>query len=663
MITASDLYLQYGDRILLNRVNFTIGERDKLGLVGRNGAGKSTLLKLIADYIRPDEGNIIRPPEATIGFLHQEMELPTGRTVMEETLTAFAEMQRMEARITEINDELATRTDYESDSYAALLEEFAGLNDRFALFGGITMEAEAERVLKGLGFKNRDFDRQTTEFSGGWQMRIELAKMLLQRPDYLMLDEPTNHLDLESVIWFQDYLQHFPGAILTISHDREFLNCLVNQILELRHRKLNKYNGDFDHYLIEREERHRKHVQAYENQQKQIDQMRRSADKFRASARRSSQAQNKLKQIDRMEIIEAPESDEGTVNFRFPQPERVGQHPIRLQNIHQAYGDHVVYRGIDFECTRGQRMVLVGPNGAGKSTLLKIIGDEIPFQQGERQLGHNVKCGYYAQNRTDMLRPSRTVLQEVMAMEHPVSEQQARTTLGSFLFRGDDVFKPISVLSGGEKSRLALVKQLLDPPNVLLMDEPTTHLDIPSIEALIYALKQYEGTLILISHDVYFIRSIAENVLHISGGELTFYPGNYDYYLEKTKSSARAGLTAGSKELSNSRPEKTGSPVAKKDKPRSGRKTKEQKRQEAEERQARSRKKKESTQGIESAEKRIAELEARQEELVKLMQNESHMADEDQAAATQKEIGEVARKLQTAYSDWDRWTQIAESIE
>jgi len=308
-------------------------------------------------------------------------------------------------------------------------------------------------------------------------------------------------------------------------------------------------------------------------------------------------------------------------------------------------------------------MVLVGPNGAGKSTLLKILGDVIPFQQGERQLGHNAKCGYYAQNRTDMLKPTRTVLQETMAMENPVPEQQARTTLGSFLFRGDDVFKPVSVLSGGEKSRLALVKQLLDPPNVLLMDEPTTHLDIPSIEALIYALKQYEGTLILISHDVYFIRSIAENVLHISGGELTFYPGNYDYYLEKTKSNARAGLTAGVKELTNSRPEETADSETKTPKLRSGRKTKEQKRKEAEERQARSRKKKESTQGIESAEKRISELEARQEELVQLLQDETHMSDNAQAAATQKEIGEVARKLQNAYSDWDRWTQIAESIE
>ena len=652
MLTLTDISKGYGGRDLFAGVSLQINRGDRVGLVGANGAGKSTLFSIILDHNSPDEGSVTRERNMSLGFLPQETAPKGDETVLETATELTPEVAKFRKTIKQHDAG-------EGDDDAAYHEALARMDE----LGVYLAEPNAKTILRGLAFREEDFDKPLKSLSGGWCMRAHLARLLVMEPDLLMLDEPTNHLDLESVIWFQDYLQHFPGAILTISHDREFLNSLVNQIFELRHRKLNKYNGDFDHYLIEREERHRKHVQAYENQQKQIEQMRRSADKFRASARRSSQTQNKLKQIDRMELIEAPESDEGTVNFRFPQPERVGQHPIRLQNIHQAYGDHVVYRGIDFECTRGQRMVLVGPNGAGKSTLLKIIGDVIPFQDGERILGHNVKCGYYAQNRTDMLRPSRTVLQEVMAMEKPVPEQQARTTLGSFLFRGDDVFKPISVLSGGEKSRLALVKQLLDPPNVLLMDEPTTHLDIPSIEALIYALKQYEGTLILISHDVYFIRSIAENVLHISGGELTFYPGNYDYYLEKTKSGARAGLTAGTKELTNSRPEEATNSKDKSEKPRSGRKTKEQKRKEAEERQARSRKKKESTQGIENAEQRIAELEARQAELVQLLQDESHMADATQAAATQKEISEVARKLQTAYSDWDRWTQIAESIE
>lgn len=652
MLTLTDISKGYGGRVLFAGVSVQINRGDRVGLVGANGAGKSTLFSIILDHNSPDEGTVTRERNMSLGFLPQET-APKGDETVLETATELSPEVAKHRKIIKAHD---AGDSVDDDAYHTALARMDEL-------GVYLAESKAKTILRGLAFREEDFDKPLKSLSGGWCMRAHLARLLVMEPDLLMLDEPTNHLDLESVIWFQNYLQSFPGAILTISHDREFLNCLVNQIFELRHRKLHKYNGDFDHYLIEREERHRKHVQAYENQQKQIEQMRRSADKFRASARRSSQAQNKLKQIDRMKLIEEPENDEGTVSFRFPQPERVGQHPIRLKGIHQAYGDHVVYRGIDFECTRGQRIVLVGPNGAGKSTLLKIIGDVIPFQKGERILGHNVKCGYYAQNRTDMLRPSRTVLQEVMAMENPVSEQQARTTLGSFLFRGDDVFKPVSVLSGGEKSRLALVKQLLDPPNVLLMDEPTTHLDIPSIEALIYALKQYEGTLILISHDVYFIRSIAENVLHISGGELTFYPGNYDYYLEKTKSGARAGLTAGTRELTNSRPEGPAADTEKKERPRSGRKTKEQKRKEAEERQARSRKKRESTQGIAAAEKKIAELEARQQELVSLMQDETHMSDSTQAAKTQKEIAEVARKLQNAYSEWDRWTQVAESIE
>ncbi len=653
MLTLTGISKGYGGRDLFSEVSVQINRGDRIGLVGANGAGKSTLFSLMLGHNSPDEGSVTRERNMSLGYLPQET-APKGDETVLETATELTPEVQKHRKIIKLHD---AGKSVDDDAYHEALARMDEL-------GVYLAEPQAKTILRGLAFREEDFDKPLKSLSGGWCMRAHLARLLVMEPDLLMLDEPTNHLDLESVIWFQDYLQNFPGAILTISHDREFLNRLVNQIFELRHRKMHKYNGDFDHYLVERVERNRKHVQAYENQQRQMDLMRKSAERFRASARRATQAQNKLKQIDRMEKIEAPENDEPLVNFRFPQPERVGQHPIKLKNIHQAYGDHQVYQGIDFECTRGQRVVLVGPNGAGKSTLLKILGDVIPFQKGERILGHNAKTGYYAQNRTDMLKASRTVLQEVMAMEKPVPEQQARTTLGSFLFRGDDVFKPVSVLSGGEKSRLALVKQLLDPPNVLLMDEPTTHLDIPSIEALIFALKQYEGTLIIISHDVYFIRCIAENVLHISGGKLTFYPGSYDYYLEKTKSSARAGLTAGTKELTNSRPDEAAAATPAAEKPRSsGRKTKEQKRQEAEERQARSRKKRESTQGIEAAEAKIAELEARQQELVQLMQDEAHMSDSAQATETQKEIGEIARKLQNAYSDWDRWTKVAESIE
>ncbi|MGF1679480.1 MAG: ATP-binding cassette domain-containing protein [Candidatus Methylacidiphilales bacterium] len=658
MLTLTDVSKAFGGRELFTGVSLQLNRGDRIGLVGANGAGKSTLFSIILGNQSPDEGSVTRERAMSLGFLPQET-APKGDETVLETATELT------AKVGEMRRLVAAHEQGREVDDAEYHHALAHLNDS----GAFAAEPKAKAILRGLAFREEDFDKPLKALSGGWCMRAHLARLLVMEPDLLMLDEPTNHLDLESVIWFQNYLQAYPGAILTISHDREFLNALVDQIIELRHRRMQRYIGDFDHYLIEREERHRKHVSAYENQQRQIELMQRSAEKFRASARRSSQAQNKLRQIDRMEMIETPQDDEPVLRFRFPQPARVGQHPIRLQQIHQAYGDHVVYQGIDFECTRGQRLVLVGPNGAGKSTLLKILGGIVPFQKGERVLGHNVNIGYYAQNRTDMLKPSRTVLQEALAMEKPFPEQDTRTLLGCFLFRGDDVFKPVSVLSGGEKSRLALVKQLINPPNVLLMDEPTTHLDIPSIEALIYALKQYEGTLIVISHDVYFIRSIAENVLHIAGGKLTFYPGTYDYYLEKTKSTARAGLTApdtGSPALSNQQPqamlemkERTASTDATQ---RKGPKSKEQKRREAEERQALARQRKEQGETLEDVESRIAQLESRQEELTTLLQNPGMLAESGKLEAAQKELATVAKSLETAYSIWEKMTRTLQSI-
>jgi len=650
MLTLTDVTKGFGGKDLFFGVSLQINRGDRVGLVGGNGAGKSTLFSIILDHQSPDEGSVMRDRTMTLGFLPQET-APQGEETVLETATEIMPEVAEYRRDIRMHDQGG---DVDPERYQQALHRLDEL-------GIYRLEPKAKTILRGLAFRETDFEKPLKTLSGGWCMRAHLARLLVMEPDLLMLDEPTNHLDLESVIWFQNYLQSFSGAILTISHDREFLNALVDQIFELRHRRLNKYNGNFDHYLVERVERDRKHRAAYENQQRQIEQMKRSAEKFRSSARRSSQAQNKLKQIDRLELIEPPEDDEGTIHFRFPQPERVGQHPIRLKNLHQAYGDHPVYSGIDFECTRGQRLVLVGPNGAGKSTLMKILAGIVPYQKGERVLGHNVKIGYYAQNRTDMLTPTRTVLQEIQAMERPVPEQDARTILGCFLFRGDDVFKPIEVLSGGEKSRLALVKQLLDPPNVLLMDEPTTHLDIPSIEALIYALKQYEGTLILISHDVYFIRAIAENVLHIAGGQLTFYPGDYDYYLEKTRSEARAGLTAGGS-WTDARPGGSPDVNLEKVKPRrAGPKSKEQKRREAQERQAKARARKEAQAHLEEAEKRIATLEIRQAELAGQLQDNELFHDPEKAQALQKELSEIAAGLQNAYGEWERWSGLVEA--
>jgi ATP-binding cassette subfamily F protein 3 len=438
-------------------------------------------------------------------------------------------------------------------------------------------------------------------------------------PDLLMLDEPTNHLDLESLGWFQNYLTHYPGAILMISHDRAFLNALIDSIVEIRHRQIHRYRGNYDAYVEQRAARAEQHLAAYKNQQAEIEKLQEFADRFRAKASKASQAQSKLKQIERMEKLEAPEGADKKIHIKFPQPVRSGQRVMTLEKIHHAYDDLVVYRGIDLEIEKGQRTVLVGPNGAGKSTLLKILGGILPVQQGERRPGHNIEVGYFSQNRVDMLNPTRTVLQEVMSIPNPVPEVTARTVLGSFLFQGDDAYKKVSVLSGGEKSRLGLIKLLLNPPNLLLMDEPTTHLDIASIDALIDALKQYQGTLIFISHDVYFIRALAQTVLHIGAGRLTPYAGDYNYYFEKSgASSEKSGLVAGEK-LTDQRPTTAIAPL-----PRaagSAIKTKEQKRKEAEERQAVSAARKKAQTHLEQIEGEIALLEQRHKDLVAKMED------------------------------------------
>lgn len=488
-------------------------------------------------------------------------------------------------------------------------------------------------------------------------MRAHLARLLVQEPDLLMLDEPTNHLDLESLVWFQNYLRNYPGAILMISHDREFLNSLVDSIIDIQHRKVHRFSGNYDDYLAQRAARDEQHLAAYKNQQREIQSLQEFADRFRAKASKASQAQSKLKQIERMEKLEAPVQDDKKIKFRFPQPPRSGLKAITLEGIHHAYGDLKVYNGIDFNAERGQRTVLVGPNGAGKSTLLKILAGTIPFQTGTRELGHNVKVGYFAQHRVEMLSSSKSILQEVMDMDNPVSEQTARTVLGSFLFRQDDVFKSVAVLSGGEKSRLALVKLLLDPPNLLLMDEPTTHLDMASIDALIGALKQFEGTLIFISHDVYFIRALASSVLHISAGQLTPYAGDYQYYLDKSQAgSERAALTAGSKleepKLTSSQPGQN--PVSQ-DSQRlpSARLSKEEKRRQAEERAALSRIRNENRNRLRKVEEEVCALEIRQKELTQLLEDPATYQPGGRAVEFNRELMDINDTLESLTTEWE----------
>ena len=643
MLTISGISKAYGGRALFADVTLQVNRQDRIGLVGPNGAGKSTLFSLILGAESADAGEIAKERNVTFGYLPQES-APVGDETVVELATAMTPEYTRLRRVLKA---------WEADHPEAMLpaeEIHDDAHDRFNELGGYRLEAKAKQILAGLSFRESDFERPAREMSGGWVMRAHLARLLTQGPDLLLLDEPTNHLDLEALLWFQGYLQSYPGAILVISHDREFLNNLVGSIVEIRQSKLLRYRGNYEDYLEQREASEQQLLAAYKNQQREIAHLMEFVNRFRAKNTKAAQAQSKLKQIERMDKIEAPSGDDRQVSFTFPQPQRSGLKVIKLENIHQAYGANVVYRGMNFEAERGQRIVLVGPNGAGKSTLLKLLAGVLEPQGGTRTLGHNVKAGYYSQYRVEMLTPERTVLDEALDTPQRVTEQFVRTLLGCFLFRGDDVFKKVSVLSGGEKSRLALVKLLLDPPNLLLMDEPTTHLDMSSIDALAYALDQFEGTLIFISHDVYFIRALANRVVHVSAGQLTHYPGDYQYYLDKTQAqSERAALTAGAGGLTSGR-----APGPAGDRARPSQDRKEQKRLEAEQRQARSRECKAQQQIVHRLEKQIQELEQRQTELTAELEKPETYAIPRRAMELNRTLISLQEDLASLTSEWER---------
>ncbi|MEI8233080.1 MAG: ATP-binding cassette domain-containing protein [Verrucomicrobiota bacterium] len=637
MLTISSLSKSFGGRVLFENASLQVNRGDRVGLVGPNGAGKSTLFSLILGEAGADEGSVNLERSATIGYLPQESAPAGDETVLELACAVTPELARAQR--------IMSTTPEDSPEYHEALRVFDEAS-------GWQLEPKAKRILAGLAFRASDFERPARTLSGGWVMRAHLARLLVMEPDLLLLDEPTNHLDLESLGWFQQYLSGYPGAILMISHDREFLNALVGSIVEIAHARLHRYRGNWDKYVAEKAAREAQQLAAYKNQQREIAALQEFADRFRAKATKAAQAQSKLKQIERMEKIEAPLAAQKTVHFRFPQPPRSGVRAVTLKAVDFAYGNLVVYRGLDFQAERGQRTVLVGPNGAGKSTLIKLLSGNLPIQSGERELGHNVKVGYFSQYRVEMLNPRHTVLESVQEMDKPPSEQEARTVLGSFLFRGDDVFKPVAVLSGGEKTRLALVKILLNPPNLLLMDEPTTHLDVGSIDALIGALQQYEGTLLFISHDVYFIKSIATSVLHIGAGKLTAYPGNYDYYLDKSRAeSARAALTAGEK-LHNDQPAE----AAEAERAPAGpgmREQREKKRAEAEARKAQAAERRELEKRVHTLEARILALECRQKELTAELEKPESYAPGGNAMALNRELMSVAEDLEKANAEWE----------
>ncbi|HWW02161.1 MAG TPA: ABC-F family ATP-binding cassette domain-containing protein [Candidatus Acidoferrum sp.] len=655
MLTLSGIRKSYGDRDLFAEATLQVNREDRIGLVGPNGAGKTTLFSIILGAEVPDEGKVMLERGLSFGYLPQE-NAPAGDETVVELATAIRPEYTKLRRILKA---------WEADHPVETLhpeEIHDDVHQRFDELGGYRLEAKAKQILAGLGFREKDFDRPAREMSGGWVMRAHLARLLTQEPDLLLLDEPTNHLDLEALLWFQQYLKNYPGAILVISHDREFLNQIVGSIVEIRQSRLLRYRGTYDDYLVQREAHEQQLLAAFKHQEREIGRLMEFVNRFRAKNTKASQAQSKLKQIERMDKIEAPVNDQREIGFQFPQPHRSGQRVIKLAGIHHAYGENVVYRGMDFHAERGQRIVLVGPNGAGKSTLLKILAGVLTPQSGERILGHNVKSGYYSQYRVDMLHPDRTVLEEAFDTPQRVTEQFIRTLLGCFLFRGDDVFKHVNVLSGGEKSRLALVKLLLDPPNLLLMDEPTTHLDMSSIDALAYALDQFKGTLILISHDVYFIRALANHVVHVNAGHLTHYPGGYQYYLDKTKAeSERAGLTsagmaAASVGRASPRAHGSGGRTARGDTrpPGDGPSRKEQKRLDAEERQARSRERKTQQKTVQELETEIHELEARQAELIADLEKPETYETPGRPVEVNRELLGLQERLAKLTPEWER---------
>lgn len=641
MITASGLAIGFAGQPLFEDASFQINRGDRIALVGPNGAGKSTLFSLLLARQQPDEGKISIERGLTIGWLPQESAPAGEETVLELTTAITPEIQNLHFILR--SEEAGSPARHEAVA-------------RYAELGAHHLEARAKSILHGLAFRETDFLRPARQLSGGWIMRAHLARLLVMQPDLLLLDEPTNHLDLESLLWFQDYLLTLRGAVLLISHDRAFLNRLSRQILEIRNRRLHRYQGNYEDYLRQRAEREALHLAAYKNQQKEIADLQRFADRFRAKASKAAQAQSKLKQIDRMEKIEAPESASATVSIKFPQPPRGGQHPVTLENVDFAYGDLTVYRGMDFTCERGDRIALVGPNGAGKSTLLKLLAHEISPDSGFRKYGHQIRVGYFAQNRVEMLQAGRSVYEEARSLPNPAPELLTRTILGSFLFSGDTIYKSVDVLSGGEKSRLALAKILLDPPNLLLLDEPTTHLDMPSIEALISALEQFAGTVVFVSHDVYFIRRVGRRVLRISAGQLEWFAGDFDYYLEKSGAAAGlAGVVAGEKLSAapgDHRPDAENLDFDSSSKTRIF-KTREEKKAEAKARHEDAQARRNLQNELLALENEITDLEARQKELTARLEDPAAYEPGGKAMQWNRELLALQDKLEELTPRWE----------
>lgn len=531
MLNIHELSISFQGEFLFEDITFRLNAGDRVGLVGKNGAGKSTMLKILSGDMEPDKGQIAIEKEVSIGFLRQDIDFVEGRTVLEEAYQAFEKIKSLEAKIDHINTQLAERTDYESDGYEQLMIDLNDLQHQYEILGGYNYQGDTERILQGLGFKREDFNKKTDTFSGGWRMRIELAKLLLQNHDVMLLDEPTNHLDIESILWFESFLKQFSGAAVVVSHDKMFLDNVTNRTIEISLGKIYDYNTYYSKYLVQRKELREQQLATQKNQQKQIEHTEKLIEKFRAKASKATMAQSLIKKLDRVERIEVDEDDNAVMTVNFPVSVRPGKVVIEAENVSKSYGEKTVLKNIDLLVERESKIAFVGQNGQGKTTLAKCIVDEIEYD-GHLKLGHNVQLGYFAQNQADYLDGSKTVLQTMEDAANEKNRTKVRDILGSFLFRGDEVEKYVRVLSGGERNRLALAKMLLSPFNVLVMDEPTNHLDIKSKNVLKDALDNFEGTLILVSHDRDFLQGLTSSVYEFKNHQVKEFLGDIDYYLD-----------------------------------------------------------------------------------------------------------------------------------
>jgi ATP-binding cassette subfamily F protein 3 len=534
MISANNISVYFGGQELFDKVSFMVNKGDRIGLVGKNGAGKSTLLRILSGEQSPNEGSISTPNDSTLGYLRQDLDFEEGRTVQQEAELAFKEIKELEEKINAINLEMSERTDYETEGYMQLITDVNELNERYVLLGGYTIQSEMSQVLLGLGFQLDDFSRQSNEFSGGWRMRLELAKILLSKPDVLLLDEPTNHLDIESIVWLESWLKNYSGAVVLVSHDRAFLDAVTNRTIDLILGKANDYKASYSKYVELRKDRQEKQIQSKKNQDKEVKQTKMLIDKFRYKKSKAAFAQSLIKKLDKMEMVEVEQDETANMHFKFPPAPHSGKVTLKVNEVSKSYDELEVLKGIDLLLERGEKIAFVGKNGEGKTTLAKIIVGSIPFE-GQVEYGHQVKVGYYAQNQSELLDENKTILQVVEDAADEHSRPRVRDMLGSFLFSGDAAQKKIKVLSGGERARVALCKLLLEPVNLLIMDEPTNHLDMVSKDILKNALNNYDGTLIIVSHDRDFLQGLSEKVYEFKDQGIKEYLGDINEFLNAKK--------------------------------------------------------------------------------------------------------------------------------